>query len=80
MCETQQIGHFFGVLGKFWITIAKFKAIIVRTNAQASKEKEKQGSEQKRIQANTLFALKECVYDTGRGVYLFGEPEKNIFF
>ena len=43
MCETQQIGHFFGVLGKFWITIAKFKAIIVRTNAQASKEKEKQG-------------------------------------
>ena len=71
--------NIFWVLGKFWITIAKFKAIIVPTNAQASKEKEKQGQEQKRIQANTLFALKKCVYVTGRGVY----PSvrlKNSFF
>ena len=71
--------NIFWVLGKFWITIAKFKAIIVPTNAQTSKEKEKQGQEQKRIQANTLFALKKCVYVTGRGVY----PSvrlKNSFF
>ena len=63
-----------------YVSSPEGKAIIVPTNAQASKEKEKQGQEQKRIQANPLFALKKCVYVTGRGVYVpFGEIEKLIF-